>query len=254
MILIVGLGNPGEKYADTRHNIGWQVVDHLHDAWSFVSWDDKKKFKSHIAKGTIGNTAVTLVKPQTFMNNSGDAVGELGSEGAIQEEKSWGRKEEGERKEERREKGREKEELRAGGSNNPTATLAGHNKAINTVAFSPAGDLLATGSSDTTIRLWDLDKQRAVAALTGHTSKVHCVAFSPDGRTLASGGNDGTLRLWNLLLNKQVAVFQGHRSAIWKVAFSPDGQTLASTSLDATIRLWRAAPEHDTQDRNESLQ
>ena len=89
MRLIVGLGNPGDKYKDTRHNVGWQLADYLHEAWSFVDWDEKKKFKSHIAKGTVGDASVTLVKPQTFMNNSGDAVEALASYFDISSENIW---------------------------------------------------------------------------------------------------------------------------------------------------------------------
>jgi WD40 repeat protein len=143
--------------------------------------------------------------------------------------------------------------LRDGRADKPTKTLMGHSEYINAIAFSPDGTTLASGSSDTTIRLWDLATKSETATLTGHTSNVHCLAFSPDGRTLASGGNDGTVRLWNLVLNKQVAVLEGHGSAVWKVAFSPDGQTLASTSLDATIKLWRAATHDRTQIQNAQI-
>jgi WD40 repeat protein/serine/threonine protein kinase len=135
--------------------------------------------------------------------------------------------------------------LRDGRGDSPAATLAGHTEKINAVAFSPDGATLASGSNDTTIRLWNLATKRETACLTGHTSNVYCLAFSPDGRTLASGGNDGTVRLWNLVLHKQVAVLEGHGSTIWDVAFSPDGHTLASSSFDSTIKLWRAATEHE---------
>ena len=140
--------------------------------------------------------------------------------------------------------------LRDGRRDERAATLSGHSKPINAVAFSPDGATLASGSSDTTIILWDLgdlDTAHEMVTLTGHTSDVYSLAFSPDGRTLASGGRDGTVRLWNLLLHEQVAVLEGHGSAIWDVAFSPDGLTLASSSFDSTIKLWRAATEHEIE-------
>jgi peptidyl-tRNA hydrolase, PTH1 family len=76
MKLIVGLGNPGEKYENTRHNLGFMVVDHLLKELgpSNVAWDKSNKLKSDIAPFTIHEEKVLLVKPQTYMNNSGMAV------------------------------------------------------------------------------------------------------------------------------------------------------------------------------------
>ena len=72
MKVIVGLGNPGREYALTRHNVGWWVVDHLADVWRFDSW--KKDGDAHVTSGTVGGVKVRLVKPQTFMNLSGEAL------------------------------------------------------------------------------------------------------------------------------------------------------------------------------------
>ena len=72
MKVIVGLGNPGREYAGTRHNVGWWLIDHLADVWRFDGW--KKDHEALIASGTVGGAKVRLVKPQTFMNNSGEAV------------------------------------------------------------------------------------------------------------------------------------------------------------------------------------
>jgi PTH1 family peptidyl-tRNA hydrolase len=70
--VIVGLGNPGREYAATRHNVGWWLIDHLADVWHFDGW--KKDGESHIANGTVGGLKVRLVKPQTYMNLSGQAL------------------------------------------------------------------------------------------------------------------------------------------------------------------------------------
>ncbi|MBM4194719.1 MAG: aminoacyl-tRNA hydrolase [Gemmatimonadetes bacterium] len=72
MKVICGLGNPGREYAKTRHNVGWWVVDHLADVWRFDPW--KKDGAALVAAGDVGGTRVRLVKPQTYMNLSGEAL------------------------------------------------------------------------------------------------------------------------------------------------------------------------------------
>jgi PTH1 family peptidyl-tRNA hydrolase len=70
--VIVGLGNPGREYAATRHNVGWWLIDHLADVWHFDAW--KKDGVSQLANGTVGGVKVRLMKPQTYMNLSGQAL------------------------------------------------------------------------------------------------------------------------------------------------------------------------------------
>jgi len=77
-----------------------------------------------------------------------------------------------------------------------SATLKGHAAQVNTVAFSPDGKTLASGSYDNTVRLWDVQTRQELATLKGHDAYVSSVAFSPDGKTLASGGWDNTVKLW----------------------------------------------------------
>lgn len=72
MKVIVGLGNPGREYAGTRHNVGWWVVDHLADVWRLTGW--KKDHEALVAGGTVQGVKLRLVKPQTFMNASGEAL------------------------------------------------------------------------------------------------------------------------------------------------------------------------------------
>ena len=74
MLLLVGLGNPGAKYAGNRHNIGFMAVDAIARAHGFGPW--KKKFHGELAEGHIDGVRVALLKPQTYMNESGRAVGE----------------------------------------------------------------------------------------------------------------------------------------------------------------------------------
>ncbi len=72
MKVIVGLGNPGREYADTRHNVGWWLVDHLARRWHFDNW--KKDGESMSTSGLVGTQKVKLLKPQTFMNLSGSVL------------------------------------------------------------------------------------------------------------------------------------------------------------------------------------
>ena len=119
--------------------------------------------------------------------------------------------------------------------------VAGHTGQIVCLAFKPNSYLLASGSEDDTIRLWDVSDNtnlRHVRTLRGHTGNVRSVAWSPDGRTLASASQDGTVRLWNPNNGINFAILRGHTSSVNCVAWSPDGRILASGSRDDTIRLW----------------
>jgi WD40 repeat protein len=121
------------------------------------------------------------------------------------------------------------------------ATLSGHTHYVYSVAFSPDGKILASGSWDNTIKLWDVATGREVRTLKGHTNSVNSVAFSPDGKILASGSLDETIKLWDVATGREIRTFSGHTASVWSVAFSPDGKLLASGSWDETIKLWDVA-------------
>jgi WD40 repeat protein len=112
---------------------------------------------------------------------------------------------------------------------------------ILTIAFSPDGKRLATGDTDSCIRLWNVATGEQIATCLGHEDWVRGIAFSPDGQMLASGSEDKTIRLWQVESGQSIAILEGHRSWVWSVNFSPDGKLLASGSDDREIRLWDVA-------------
>ena len=123
----------------------------------------------------------------------------------------------------------------------PVATLEGHADWVRSVSFSPDGTLLASGSKDNTIRLWDVSSGQLKAILEGHAGWINSVSFSPDGTLLASGSKDNTIRLWDVASGQLKAELKGHTDWAYTVSFSPDGTLLASGSGDETVRLWDVA-------------
>jgi serine/threonine protein kinase len=122
--------------------------------------------------------------------------------------------------------------------NSPAQTLKGHSDYVSSVAFSPDGQVLASGCRDHTIKLWEVQTGREINSLKGHSYWVMSVAFSPDGRVLASGSFDKTIKLWEVQTGREMNTLTGHSDYVYSVAFSPDGRVLASGSFDKTIKLW----------------
>ena len=119
------------------------------------------------------------------------------------------------------------------------AVLEGHTEAIYSIAFSPDGTLLASGSRDKSVRIWDVKTEKELFFSMAHNDEVHSVAFSPDGAILASGGGDGKIRLWDVKSGQEKMALDAYRMQVECVGFSPDGKLLASAGqYDTEIRLW----------------
>jgi WD40 repeat protein len=122
----------------------------------------------------------------------------------------------------------------------PVQTVLGHTSWVRSIAFSPDGKTLVSGSEDQ-VRLWEVSSGQCLMTLQGHTSAVRSVAFNPDGKTLASGSEDQTVRLWEVSSGQCLKTLQGHTEEVWSVNFSPDGSILASGGFDRTVRLWEVS-------------
>jgi serine/threonine protein kinase len=122
-------------------------------------------------------------------------------------------------------------------------TLKGHTSMVQAIAISPDGQLIASGSNDNNIKLWQLTTGKLLRNFnrwfSGHSSMVDSLAFSPDGQLLASGSWDDTIKLWQVNTGKQISTLTGHSNWVNSVAFSPEGQMLASGSADNSIKLWQ---------------
>jgi len=125
-----------------------------------------------------------------------------------------------------------------------TSSLPGHAEAVISVAFSPDGRYLASGSGDTTVRFWDVNTETPQFKCQGHRHWVLCIAWSPDGRKLASGCKNGQVMIWNPENGKQLgSTLTGHKQWITCLSWeplhrNPECRRLISSSKDSTIRIW----------------
>ena len=128
---------------------------------------------------------------------------------------------------------------------------------VHSVAFSPDGAKIVSGSIDKTLRLWNATTGESIGkSLYGHEHWISSVAFIPNGEKIVSGSYDGTIRLWDATTGKSIGTpLEGHENIVYSVAFSRDGKTIASGGLDGTVRLWDITDiEHVDISQEELLQ
>ena len=116
--------------------------------------------------------------------------------------------------------------------------LSGHHHSIESLAMTPDGWMLVSGSEDGTLRLWDLDLQRCMGVLVGHYGPVRSVVITPDGKTAVSGSDDRTIRIWDLERRELRQVLMGNSTNVQALAIGPEGQALASGGSDSSVILW----------------
>lgn len=118
----------------------------------------------------------------------------------------------------------------------------GHDDSVNIVAYSPDGNTALTGSSDATVRLWDVETGEEIRQFAGHTDEIKVVAYSRDGQMVMAGGSDGTVRVWSTNSGSEIQVFEfPPETIIIGGSFSPDGKYIITGGTDSIGRLWNIA-------------
>jgi WD40 repeat protein len=123
-----------------------------------------------------------------------------------------------------------------GATGKELAVLRGHED-VGSVAFSPDGLLIVTGSGDRSARVWDANTGGELVVLRSDDDVVY-VGFSPDGSRIVTGSNDRTARVWDTATGRELAALRGHEGGVKSAAFSPDGVRIVTGSSDKTARVW----------------
>ncbi len=126
-------------------------------------------------------------------------------------------------------------------SDTSVQTLYGHGRGVNSVAFSPDGSQIVSGSTDGTLKIWDVEPGCEIRTLPGADHWITCVAFSPDGTMVASGSWYGAIQIWDVAGGYEIRSTVGHLEAVNSITFSPDGRQIVSASHDNTVKVWDVA-------------
>jgi polar amino acid transport system permease protein len=117
----------------------------------------------------------------------------------------------------------------------------GHEAEVTALAFSPDGEILASGSADTTIVFWEYETGEVKWEAEGHWSAVTKLVFNSDGSAMLSGSKDSKVRTWRLPGGKSTAYYEGHLSAVNGAAFGEQPDTILTAGDDGTVRMWETA-------------
>ena len=115
------------------------------------------------------------------------------------------------------------------------------------VAYSPDGKSIVSGSRDETIKIWDAKSGQLLSTLIGHKDSVFSVAYSPDGKSIISGSWDKTIKIWDVKSGKLLSTLIGHEDGVYSVAYSPNGKSIVSSSRDDTIKIWDVKKDIDQE-------
>jgi WD40 repeat protein len=135
----------------------------------------------------------------------------------------------------------------------PLKIMSGHSAEVLSIAFSPDGGLIASGSVDNTMRLWRVREEELLRTMRGHPFPVLTLDFSPTGSLLATGSTDSKLRIWRVSDGSLLRTLEGHAGRINSIDFSYDGLYLVSCAEDFTVRIWRVSDGRQIQTIDEGM-
>ena len=117
-------------------------------------------------------------------------------------------------------------------------SFKGHEKKVFSLGWSSQYQLLASGSADSTVKIWNIEKEACLATLRGHSGSVLNVVWSRDGRRLASGAEDATIKIWDGIMGDHLEKLAGHQNSVYSIAWDKRKNVLASASDDGTVKFW----------------
>ncbi|KXN88826.1 putative U3 small nucleolar RNA-associated protein 13 [Leucoagaricus sp. SymC.cos] len=128
-------------------------------------------------------------------------------------------------------------------------TCKGHKRGVWTVKFSPTDRLVATGSGDKTVKLWNLDDFSCIKTFEGHTNSVLRVDFLTMGLQLVTSASDGLVKLWNIQDEECVTTLDNHEDKVWALAISEDNKTIVSGAADSVVTFWEDSTEEEAAEK-----